>query len=218
MVRRLILVALVALAASSTPSFAQLGSRPAEDWITRLERPERVAALKTAEVIEKLGLKKGDVVADLGAGAGVFAWPLARAIAPGTLFAVEVDKAFIAHLEKRAKEQQITNVRPVLGQYDDPLLPEKVDLAFFHDVLHHIEHREAYLKKVASYLKPDGRIAVIELDADKPDASHGKEPQLQVRRPEVQTWMAAAGLQKIGEYDLFQDKWFVVYGKVPPKQ
>lgn len=218
MVKRLILVALVALAASSSPSFAQLGSRPAEDWITRLERPERVAALKTAEVIEKLGLKKGDIVADLGAGAGVFSWPLARAVAPGTLFAVEVDKAFIPHLEKRAKEQQITNVRTVLGQYDDPLLPEKVDLAFFHDVLHHIEHRDAYLKKVASYLKPNGRIAVIDLDADKPDASHGKEPQLQVRRPEVQTWMEAAGLQKLGEYDLFQDKWFVVYGKVPPKQ
>lgn len=218
MVRRLILVALVALAASSSPSFAQLGSRPAEDWITRLERPERVASLKTAEVIEKLGLKKGDIVADLGAGAGVFSWPLARAIAPGTLFAVEVDKAFIAHLEKRAKEEQLTNVRTVLGQYDDPLLPEKVDLAFFHDVLHHIEHRDAYLKKVASYLKPNGRIAVIDLDADKPDASHGKEPQLQVRRPEVQTWMEAAGLQKLGEYDLFQDKWFVVYGKVPPKQ
>lgn len=218
MVRRLILVALVALAASSTPSFAQLGSRPADDWIIRLERPERVATLKTAEVIEKLGLKKGDIVADLGAGAGVFSWPLARAIAPGTLFAVEVDKAFIPHLEKRAKEQQITNVRTVLGQYDDPLLPEKVDLAFFHDVLHHIDQRDAYLKKVASYLKPNGRIAVIDLDADKPDASHRDDPKLQVRRPEVQAWMEAAGLQKIGEYDLFTDKWFVVYGKVPPKQ
>src|SRR5215210_5984501 len=202
---------------SGTPVLAQLGSRPAEDWIARLERSERVATLKTTEVIEKLGLKKGDIVADLGAGAGVFSWPLARAVAPGKLYAVEVDKAFITHLESRKKEQGITNVSSVLGEFDDPKLPEPVDLAFFHDVLHHIEHRAAYLNKVASYLKPNGRIAVIELDADRPDASHRDDPKLQVRRPDVQTWMEAAGLQKIGEYNLFEDKWFVVYGKGPGK-
>ncbi len=210
--------ALLLAASTSNPLSAQLGSRPAEDWITRLERPERVAGLKTAEVIEKIGLKKGDVVADLGAGAGVFSWPMARAVAPGTVFAVEVDKNFIPHLEMRAKEQQLTNVRAVLGQYDDPLLPEKIDVAFFHDVVHHIEHREPYLKKVVSYLKPNGRIAIIELDADKPDASHRNEPSLQVRRPELQAWLEAAGLHKQGEYDLFEDKWFVIYGKTPQKK
>jgi len=205
--------AFVSFGLAATPAFAQLGSRPAEDWIARLERPERVATLKTTEVIEKLGLKKGDIVADLGAGAGVFSWPLARAIAPGKLYAVEVDKAFITHLESRKKEQGITNVTTVLGAFDDPKLPEAVDLAFFHDVLHHVDHRDAYLKKVASYLKPNGRIAVIELDADRPDASHRDDPKLQVRRPDVQAWMEAAGLNKLGEYNLFEDKWFVVYGK-----
>jgi ubiquinone/menaquinone biosynthesis C-methylase UbiE len=197
----------------TVPAFAQLGSRPADDWIARLERPERVATLKTTEVIEKLGLQKGAIVADIGAGAGVFSWPLARAIAPGKLYAVEVDKAFITHLESRMKEQGITNVTTVLGAFDDPKLPEPVDLAFFHDVLHHVDHRDAYLKKVASYLKPNGRIAVIELDADRPDASHRDDPKLQVRRPDVQAWMEAAGLHKLGEYNLFEDKWFVVYGK-----
>ncbi|MEO5895525.1 MAG: class I SAM-dependent methyltransferase [Vicinamibacterales bacterium] len=206
-------LAIVSFGLTAAPALAQLGGRPAEDWIARLERPERVATLKTSEVIEKLGLKKGDSVADVGAGAGVFSWPLARAIAPATLYAVEVDKAFITHLESRKKEQGITNVTTVLGAFDDPKLPEPVDLAFFHDVLHHVDHRDAYLKKVASYLKPNGRIAIIELDADKPEASHRDDPKLQVRRPDVQAWMEAAGLHKLEEYQLFEDKWFVVYGK-----
>ena len=202
----------IALLAAAPISYAQLGSRPVEDWIARLERPERVASLKTAEVIEKLELKKGDVVADLGAGAGAFSWPFARAVAPGTLYAVEVDKGYIPHLEKRAQEQKLTNVKAVLGQYEDPMLPEKVDVAFFHDVLHHIEKRDAYLKTVASYLKPGGRIAVIELDADRPEASHRDEPHLQVRREQVQEWMTAAGLEKDKEITgLFTDKWFVIY-------
>jgi ubiquinone/menaquinone biosynthesis C-methylase UbiE len=196
----------------------QLGSRPAEEWIARLERPERVASLKTAEVIEKLRLKSGDVVADLGAGAGVFTWPLARAVAPGTVYAVEVDKGFITHLERRIQEQQLTNVKPVLGKFEDPLLPEKIDLAFFHDVLHHIEDRASYLKTVASYLKPEGRIAIIELDATRPDSSHRDEPKMQVTKEQLQTWMAAAGLQKLDEFDLFNDKWFVVYARTPDKR
>ena len=201
-----------ALLAATPISNAQLGSRPVEEWIARLERPDRVAGLKTAEVIERLRLKKGDVVADLGAGPGVFSWPLARAVAPGTVYAVEVDRGYIPHLEKRATEQQLTNVKPLLGQYEDPLLPEKVDLAFFHDVLHHIDKRDAYLKKVASYLKPGGRISVIELDADRPEASHRAEPNLQIRREQLGQWMAAAGLEREEEITgLFDDKWWVIY-------
>lgn len=212
MSKRLIVSMSIALLAAAPASFAQLAGRPAEDWIARLERPERVAGLKTAEVIEKLKLKKGDVVGDLGAGAGVFSWPLARAVAPGTVYAVEVDKDYIPHLERRAKEQQVTNVKAVLGRFEDPLLPEKIDLAFFHDVLHHVDKRDAYLKTVASYLKPGGRIAVIELDADRPEATHRDDPKLQVRRDELQGWMAAAGLEKEEEITgMFDDKWFVIY-------
>lgn len=200
----------------AAPAHAQLGSRPAEDWITRLERPDRVATLKTAEVVQALDIKKGDVVADLGAGPGVFAWPFARAVAPGgTVYAVEVDKGYIPHLERRAKEQGLTNVKALLGEFEDPRLPEKVDLAFFHDVLHHIEKRAEYLKKVAGYLKPGGRIAVIELDATRPDSSHASEPEQQVRKDELETWMQAAGLRKVQDIPLYEDKWFVIYERAP---
>ena len=210
-------VAVLGLALVSLAAGPQLGGRPAEDWIARLERPERVAGLKVDEIISKLGLKPGLVVADIGAGAGVFSWPLARAVAPGKVYAVEVDQRFIDHLQQRITAQQLTNVHPVLGKFEDPMIPEKVDLAFFHDVLHHVDKRPAYLQKVASYLKPSGRIAVIELDATKPDASHRDQKELQVTREELDTWMKAAGLRKIEEISMFEDKWFVIYGKTAEK-
>ena len=210
-------VAVLTLATVPLASGPQLGSRPADEWIARLERPERVAGLRVPEIIAKLGLKSGDVVADIGAGAGVFSWPLARAVAPATVYAVEVDQRFIDHLQQRAAAQQLTNVRTVLGKFEDPLLPEKVDLAFFHDVLHHIEKREPYLQKVASYLKPSGRIAVVELDATKPDASHRDQPELQVTKEELDKWMKSAGLRRLEEISMFEDKWFVIYGKTADK-
>ena len=222
MAKRLVLSMVIAGLSLATAALAsgrpQLGSRPAEDWIVRLERPERVAGLKIPEIVEKLGLKPGDVVADIGAGPGVFSWPLARAVGTGIVYAVEVDQRFIDHLKQRAASQQITNVRPVLGKFEDPLLPEKVDLAFFHDVLHHVDKRPEYLLKVASYVKPSGRIAVIELDATRPDASHRDDPALQVTKPDLDKWMTAAGLKKVQEVPMFEDKWFVIYQKTSDKQ
>jgi ubiquinone/menaquinone biosynthesis C-methylase UbiE len=213
-----VVVAVLSLAPVAVGTTPQLGSRPAEEWIARLERPERVAGLKIPEVVSRLGLKPGDVVADIGAGPGVFSWPLAKAIAPGTLFAVEVDQRFVDHLQDRMKTHQLTNVRPVLGKYEDPQLPEKVDLAFFHDVLHHVDKRPEYLKKVASYLKPAGRIAVIELDATKPDSSHRDEPDQQVMKEDLDKWMQASGLRKVEEFVLFEDKWFVIYQQSAAKR
>ena len=207
--------AFAVLAASSllSPAFAQVGTRPAKEWIPTLERPDRVAGLKISEVIEKLELKPGQAVADLGAGSGVFAWPIARAVAPGVVYAVEVDKDFVALMEDRLKKQSVPNIRPILGKFEDPLLPEKVDVAFFSDVLHHIANRAAYLKTVAGYLKPGGRIAVIELDHTHPKSPHREQPDQQVTKAQLDEWMKAAGLTKSGEFPIFDDKWFVVYRK-----
>ncbi|MBI4482662.1 MAG: class I SAM-dependent methyltransferase [Acidobacteria bacterium] len=199
---------------TQAPAF-QLGSRATKEWIERLERPERLAGLKTAEVLARLKLKPGDVVADIGAGAGAFSRPLARAVAPGgKVLAVDVDQGLLDYIDQRAKQEKIENIQTVLGKFDDPNLPTRqVDLAFFHDVLHHIEHRQAYLKALASYLKPDGRIALIELDKDYPKTPHRDQPEMLVSMDQVKQWMTAAGFEPVEKFDLFEDKWFVMFGR-----
>lgn len=207
-------LATLALTLAPQPATAQLSSRPAEEWIPRLERHERISELRINEVVQKLGLKPGDVVADIGAGAGVFSWPLARAVAPGgTVYAVEIDKGFITYIEKRAQEQKVDNVKGVLGKFEDPLLPAQVDMAFFHDVLHHVDKRAEYLKTLAKYVKPGGRVVIIDLDASLPDASHKDEPELQVTREEARAWLTAAGFEFAEEVPFVKEKWFVIYRK-----
>jgi ubiquinone/menaquinone biosynthesis C-methylase UbiE len=190
----------------------QLASRPAEEWIKTLEAPARVAGLKVDEVIARLRLKPRDVVADLGAGSGLFAFPLARAVPAGRVYAVELDEGFLTHIRGRAQEQRITNLQPVLGKFTDPALPARdVDLAFFHDVLHHVENRGSYLKSVAGYLRAGGRVAVIEFHPQQ--SPHREQPQLIVSKEETAGWLGAAGFAPVEEFDLFTDKWFVVYAR-----
>ena len=203
----------VASCLGASVSARQLAGRPADDWSARLERPERVAALKIDYIISSLGLKPGQTVADIGAGPGVLSIPLAKAVAPGgKVYAVEIDKAYFAHITQKADAEKVTNVVNVLGAFTDPKLPARdVDVALFHDVLHHIANRAEYLKTMAGYLKPDGCIAIVELP---PTGSHKDDPSLIVTKDQVQAWMAEAGYKPVQEFNgLNEGKWFVVYAR-----
>lgn len=197
----------------SHPAPAQLASRPAKDWIKTLDSSNRVARLKIDEVIARLKIEPGAVVADIGAGAGTFTMPLAKAASPGgRVYAVEVEQGLVDHIANRAREAKATNVQAVLGQFTDPSLPAAdVDLAFINDVLHHIEHRAEYLKNLARYMKPSGRIAVIDFVPEL--GPHKNQPALQVTRQQSADWMKAAGFKPIEEFPLFKDNWFVVYSR-----
>jgi cyclopropane fatty-acyl-phospholipid synthase-like methyltransferase len=203
----------LALLGGGVVSAGQLASKPADDWTARLERPERIAGLHLDYIIASLGLKPGENVADIGAGPGIISVPMAKAVAPGgTVYAVEVDKGFFPHIMQRASAAHVSNVRTVLGAYTDPKLPAPdIDVALFHDVLHHIKDRAGYLKAMAGYMKPGGRIAIVELP---PNGSHKDDPSLVVTKAQVKEWMAAAGFKPVQEFDGLSDgKWFVVYGR-----
>jgi ubiquinone/menaquinone biosynthesis C-methylase UbiE len=200
------------LAVSARPS-AQLASRPAADWAATLDSAERIAGLRVDEVVASLKLRDGDVVADLGAGTGPFIEPLARAVSPGgRIYAVDIDAGFFPYIERRAKQAGLGNVRTVLGEFVDPKLPAAdVDVAFFHDVLHHIDNRAAYLTNLVKYLKRDARIVVI--DYNPAQSPHRDQPALQVSRAETDLWLAKAGFKPVQELGLFADKWFVIYSR-----
>jgi ubiquinone/menaquinone biosynthesis C-methylase UbiE len=192
------------------PSSAQLAARSAEEWAKTLDTPARIASLKIPETIEALKLKPGQMIGDIGAGTGLFSLPMALKIKPGgTVYAVDIDKELVDIISEKATEQGMTNVQGVLGTADDPNMPVNVDLALISDVLHHIEKRAEYLKQLAAYLNPGGRIAVIEF---KPEQSpHKADPALVVSEEQTTAWMTAAGLKVAERVDLFPDKYFVIY-------
>ena len=128
------------------------------------------------------------------------------------VYAEDVDQKLLDHIAQRAKTLNITNVRPVLGTFTDPKLPAKtVDVAFINDVLHHIEDRAGYLKALSTYLKPTGRIVVIEFHPEL--GGHKTQPELQVTRAQGDALLAGAGFKATEVVDLFTEKWFVVYSR-----
>ena len=191
---------------------AQLGTRPAKEYIPILENPGRVERLKPDQVIGLLKLKQGDVIADVGAGSGVFTRRFAQAVGPeGKVYAVDIDKELLNYNRERIEEANLKNVEFVLGEYDDPKLsPGTVDLAFICDALHHIEHRQVYLSRLRSCLKKNGRLAIIDYKTNWPP---GHEP-LAFSIEDLLAWTGKAGFKKVGDFDLISDALFFVFEPV----
>lgn len=200
------------LSALAPTASAQLAGRAAEEWIKTLDSPARVERLKIPEMVAALKITPGQTIADIGAGSGAVSGPLAVATGPtGILYATDIDKALLAHIDRRAKELRIANIKTVLSTPDDAKLPTPVDLAFIHDVLHHVSDRAALLENLATYIKPGGRVAVVDY---RPDSSpHRSQPELVVTEEQTDAWMKAAGLTKSETVNVFDDRFYVIYSK-----
>jgi ubiquinone/menaquinone biosynthesis C-methylase UbiE len=195
-------VMLAALAA------AQQAQRTPEEYAKFLEGADRVARMQVPRVVEALGLKPGMSVADLGSGSGLFTRPLAKAVLPGGVaYAVDIDPALLTIVERSAKDAGITNITTVLAATDDPKLPQPVDLIFICDTLHHIGNQGPYTKKLRQYLKPGGRIAIIDFSERWPD---GHEP-MRYSLHQLEGWMKDAGFARTQSLDWLENSFFVFY-------
>jgi ubiquinone/menaquinone biosynthesis C-methylase UbiE len=129
----------------------------------RYQEPDRYTWQYPERVIKALELKEEMKVADLGSGTGYFTFRLADAVgSSGMVYAIDIDLEMNDIVDKQAVAKQIDNVRTILAVAHDPLIPEKVDLIFSVNAYHHMKVRANYFRNAARYLKPGGRVAIIE--------------------------------------------------------
>jgi precorrin-6B methylase 2 len=131
------------------------------DWLVR---PERQKEEQPDKAIEALKIAPGSTVADIGAGVGYFSWRLAKVVGPtGKVYANDLQPEMIERLKKNMEERSITNVEPVVGKFDDPMLPKgAIDLALLVDVYHEFSEPQKMLDHIRESLKPDGRMVLLE--------------------------------------------------------
>ena len=190
------------------PAGQSRGGRSAEEYIKLLESERRIEGLQVNKVVEALKVRPDDRVCDLGAGSGLFTRPLARkAGGKGVVYAVDIDSELLKHVERTAQEQKLANIKPIMASESDPKLPEPVDLIAIIDTLHHIGNQAEYLKGLKKYLRPGGRVAIIDFSRDWP-AGHEK---MIYTVGDLDGWMTAAGFKRVEQHDFLDNNFFVVY-------
>jgi ubiquinone/menaquinone biosynthesis C-methylase UbiE len=166
----------VALPADSFPPPARgISAIVAPRWIAE---DRRDAFGEADRVIAALRIRRGMVVADIGAGDGYYVAKLAARLGPdGKVLANDIEPRYLQLLRQRVSRARWTNVDVIEGLPHDPLLPAgSVDVAIMIHMYHEIENPFGMLYHLAFAMKPTGLIGV--LDVDGPTDRHGTPPSL----------------------------------------
>lgn len=184
----------------------------------RLEMLNRRAAqpkFKANEIIRTLYIKAGATVADIGAGGGYFTMCFAEAVGrDGRVYAVDNNAKSAAYVENMSKQNGMTNIEAVLLDNTALKLPEHgCDLIFLRNVFHHLDETVEYFKDLKRFLKPEGRVVIIDYKKRKTFnfiALMGHH----VEEETIRKTMSAAGYSLVERYDLLSEQSFTVYQAV----
>ena len=137
------------------------------DWLIR---PERIEEEQPDQMLASLNIKKGSVVADVGAGIGYHVWRLAEIVGPaGKVIAEDIQEEMLRMLKQNIDQRKLKNVDVVLGTSTDPRLPENaLDLVLMVDVYHEFSDPAPMMANIRRALKPDGRVVLVEFRKEDP--------------------------------------------------
>jgi ubiquinone/menaquinone biosynthesis C-methylase UbiE len=125
-------------------------------------------------VLDRVGIRPGERVLELGPGPGIFTVDAAQRVGPqGKLIAVDIQPEMIAQVQERVQEAGLTNVEThIASAYELPLDDATIDRAFLIAVLPEISDQARALAELHRVVKPGGLLSITEefMDPDYPFA------------------------------------------------
>ncbi len=120
------------------------------------------------EVLERIGVKRGQIVLDFGCGSGTYSIPAAKIVGEqGRVYALDKDGKVLDELMRKAKLAGLKNIERMdtSGELRFDLADESIDVVLLFDVFHHYyfpekKAREKLLKEIHRILKSHGLISV----------------------------------------------------------
>lgn len=176
-----------------------------------LDRPEREQEERPEVVIDALGLHDGEVVADLGAGSGFFAFRIAPQVGKtGRVLAVDIQDEMLETIRRRAAVLKATNVEEVKASETDPRLPAgAVDLVLLVDVYHELAYPFEVMTKVREALRPGGRVVFVEYRKEDPRIPIKEVHKMSVEQLEKE--MKAVGLRHVRTVETLPSQHIVIF-------
>ncbi|MFH6603869.1 class I SAM-dependent methyltransferase [Maribacter algicola] len=158
--------------------FLLVGAVQAKAQYNESDWKDRDTWMKVPQLFELAGIGEGATVADIGCHDGYLSFHLAKAVGKdGKVYAVDVQEYRLDKLKEHIEQRNTTNIKVVLGDYDNPKLPEgMLDIVFVVDTYHEMDDYMKILSHIKKALKPDGRIVLLEKLKD-PQRGKSREAQ-----------------------------------------
>lgn len=147
-------------------------------WALQSDLYERLTG--TEKTLQRIGLKSGQRVLEIGPGPGRILIPAAQRVLPeGRVVGIDIQPGMIERLKKRAESAGITNLTAIPGDATQPIVPEaSFDVVILVTTLGEIPDRQAALAQAFRALRSGGVLSVSEMLPDPHYQSKAKVKQL----------------------------------------
>ena len=176
---------------------------------------ERDTWQRPAGILRALDVHEGNVVADLGSGAGYFTLKLSPMVGgSGKVLAVDIRKLSLTFLWIRAALRAPHNVHIIAGDPDDPRLPaQAVDAVLIANTYHEFVHPLVMLHRVSQCLRSGGRLVIVDRD-------HSGAIAHQIPIQTVEHDLRSKGFEIIRSDETFidrpgDDRWWLLVARKP---
>lgn len=189
-------------------------------WLLTFENVTREIYNQRSAIIKALELKPGMDVADIGSGTGFYTFLMAKEVAPnGDIYAVDINKAFLKHIEQKAREQGIKQMHTVVCSKKSVGLPSNsVDLAFVCDTYHYLEYPKSTLVSINKALRRNGKLVIIDIDRRPDKSSEWVMKNVRTGKKEFIAEIEAAGFKKVKEESFLKENFMATFVKAPAKK
>ena len=135
-----------------------------------LERSQREKEEDVSKLIQNMGIKPNDTIADIGAGSGYHAFRMAPLANKGMVYAVDIQTEMLMAIENSKETNNIKNIKTILGGEKSVYLAKNsIDKILMVDVYHEFSFPIEMIKSIKSALKPKGELFLIEYKGEDPN-------------------------------------------------
>lgn len=187
-----------------------------KDFVEKFEVESREVFAKRTEIVEACQIKPGTVLADIGAGTGLFTRLFAEKVGKdGKVIAVDIAQKFLDHIKKTSQELGQENVQTLLCTPDSTeLQPDSIDAAFICDVYHHFEYPTRSMTSLYKALKPGGKLYLIDFARIEGKTSEWTLKHVRAGQEVFESEISQVGFKKIGENSkILKDNYFLTFEK-----
>jgi ubiquinone/menaquinone biosynthesis C-methylase UbiE len=130
----------------------------------------------TQVTLDRMGLRPGMTVVEIGPGPGRLLIPAARRVQPaGRAIGLELQQGMLDKLRRKLARDDPGNIELIHADATQPVLPrQSADLVYLCTVLGEIPDRMAALRNCFDALRPGGRLSITEVVLDPHFQSRAK--------------------------------------------
>ncbi|VVB93417.1 putative cobalt-precorrin-6B C(15)-methyltransferase (decarboxylating) [uncultured archaeon] len=126
-----------------------------------LDSPDRLQILNPDTILDKLGLNRETMFADLGCGTGYFSLPAALRVSK--VYALDVQEKMLEILQNKIKKEKIKNIDIILSRESSIPLPDNsIDILFMANVFHELQDKKSILSEAKRILSSGGKLTIID--------------------------------------------------------